>query len=151
MYGRRLVNISLFVIISYMLSIFPALLTYKLIAPLILRLTLGSIFVNFGWTKLGRQKAGKIVFFEKINLKPGIFYVWLIAIVEIIAGLLLIAGLFTQIAALVSGIILLIAIFLKRKQPLSFESSLCLLIVCLVIALSLMFTGPGFLAFDLPL
>ena len=39
-----------------MLSIFPALLTYQLAAPLILRLTLGAIFFNFGFTKLGRQK-----------------------------------------------------------------------------------------------
>lgn len=134
-----------------MLSVFPFLLTYQLAAPLILRLTLGAIFVNFGWVKLHRQKTEKAAFFEKIGLKPGRLYLWVIAIIEIAAGLLLIIGLFTQVAALVAAVISLIAVFLKRKQPLSFESSLCLLIVCLIIALSLMLTGPGFFAFDLPL
>ena len=57
-----------------MLSIFPALLTYRLVAPLILRLTLGVIFANFGWTKLRRQKSEKVVFFETMGL-TGIAYV----------------------------------------------------------------------------
>lgn len=134
-----------------MLSIFPFLLSYHLVAPLILRLTLGSIFVDFGWAKLHRQKTEKIAFFENIGLKPGAAYVWVIALIEIVVGLSMIAGFLTQIAALIAAIILAIAIFLKRKHPLSFKSSLCLLIVCLVIALSLLLTGPGFMAFDLPL
>ena len=134
-----------------MLSIFPFLLTYQLVAPLILRLTLGAIFVDFGWAKLGRQKTEKVAFFETIGLKPGITYVWLIALIEIATGLLLIAGFLTQIVALIAGIIMIISIVLKKKYPTSFESSSCFLIVCMVIALSLLLTGPGFFAFDLPL
>ena len=134
-----------------MLSIFPFLLSYQLAAPLILRLTLGVIFVDFGWAKLKKQKIEKVAFFETIGLKPGIAYVSTIALIEIAIGLLLITGFLTQIAALVAGIILIISVLLKKKYPGSFESSSCLLIVCLVITLSLLLTGPGFLAFDLPL
>jgi putative oxidoreductase len=134
-----------------MLSVFPFLLTYQLAAPLLLRLTLGLILANFGWTKLRRQKAEKAAFFETIGLRPGIIWVWIIALVEIVAGLFLIAGFLTQIAALTAAIILIAAIFLKKKHPASFESGLCLLSICLVIALSLLLTGPGFFAFDLPL
>lgn len=134
-----------------MLSVFPFLLSYKLIAPLILRLTLGVIFVDYGWSKLHRQKKEKLEMFEKIGLKPGLTYVWIIAIIEIVVGLFLIFGFLTQVATLLASIIIAVAIFIKIKQPLSLESSLCLLIVCLVIALSLLLTGPGFFAFDLPL
>lgn len=134
-----------------MLSIFPALLTYQLLAPTLLRLTLGIVFVNFGFTKIGRQKAEKIVFFETIGLNPGIAYVWVIALIEIVTGLFLVAGFLTQIAALVSVVILAIAFLLKKKHPLSLESGSGFLILCLVIALSLLLTGPGFFAFDLPL
>lgn len=84
-------------------------------------------------------------------MKPGLVYVFVIGIVEMIAGIFLVAGFLTQIAALVVVIILLGALYLKKKYPTSFESSSGYLFLCLVIALSLLFTGPGFLAFDLPL
>jgi putative oxidoreductase len=145
-----------------MLSIFPALLTYKLVAPLILRLALGVIFLNFGWTKLKRQKNDKAAFFDTIGLKPGIVYVWVIALIEILTGLFLIVGFLTQIAALVAAVILIIATILKKKYPSSLESSKSFLILALIVAVSLLFTGAGFysislgsfnlpLSFDLPL
>ena len=134
-----------------MLSIFPFLLSYKLLAPFILRLTLGAIFVDYGWAKINRQKAEKVAFFETIGLKPGLTYVWIIALIEIATGLLLAVGFLTQIAALIAAIILIISILLKKKDPASFESSSCLFIVCLIISLSLLLTGAGSLAFDLPL
>ncbi|HEY9584454.1 MAG TPA: DoxX family protein [Candidatus Paceibacterota bacterium] len=134
-----------------MLSIFPFLLSYKLLAPFILRITLGLIFVNYGWAKINRQKDEKVSMFEKMGLKPGLTYVWIVAAIEIIVGLLMIVGLWTQVAALIALIILAIALILKKKQPESLESSNGLLIICLVIALSLLFTGPGSWAFDMPL
>ena len=101
----------------FMLSLFPTLLTYQLLAPTLLRLALGFVFVNFGFTKIGRQKTQKRLFFETIGFRPGIAYVWAIALIEIVAGLFLIAGFLTQIAALVSAIIVAIAILLKKKHP----------------------------------
>jgi putative oxidoreductase len=134
-----------------MLTIFPSLLTLQLIAPFLLRITIGLIFTNFGKTKLGRQKKEKAAFFESIGLRPGLTFVWAIGLIEIITGLLFIVGFLTQIASVIAIIILLTALLLKKKHPESFESSCGYLILCLIVAISLMFTGPGFLAFDLPL
>jgi len=134
-----------------MLSIFPELLTYQLLAPLMLRLVIGFIFIDFGWSKVTRQRAQKAVFFESINLKPGVLFVWIIGIIEILAGLFLLAGFMTQIGALISSIILLISLFLKKKHPDSFESSFGYLFLCLIIALSLLVSHPGFYSIDLGL
>jgi uncharacterized membrane protein YphA (DoxX/SURF4 family) len=134
-----------------MLSVFPTLLIFQFMAPTILRVALGVIFLNFGITKIGRQRASKAVFFETIGMKPGINYVWIIGILEIILGLCFIAGFLTQVVAIITIIILTISIKLKKSHSDSFESSSGYLWLCLIIALSLLISGPGWMAIDMPL
>lgn len=134
-----------------MLSVFPTLLIFQFMAPTILRLTLGVIFVNFGWTKIGRQRQDKALFFEAIGMKPGLTYVWIVGLIEIIIGIFFISGFLTQIASLIAIIILIISIKLKKAHPSSFESSNGYLWLCLIIAVSLIISGPGWMAIDLPL
>lgn len=134
-----------------MLNTFPILLAFGLLAPFILRMALGFIFINFGYSKITRQKAEKTILFESIGLRPGVYYVWIIGLLEIVIGVLLVAGLFTQIAALLAMLILVAAMRLKKTNGGSFESTTGYLFLCFIIALSLIFSGAGFLAFDLPL
>jgi len=134
-----------------MLSLFPDLIAYGLIGPLILRAALGIIFFDFGWTKLGQQKEVKAALFESLGLKPGSVFVLIFGVLELAAGALLIVGLFTQGAAFFAALISLAAAALKKRRPESLESSFGFLVLCFIIALSLLFTGAGFLAFDLTL
>lgn len=107
-----------------MLSIFPTLLDYWLIAPVILRLALGLTLVYGAYTARREQK-----FF---------------ALAKLLAGALLVIGLFTQIAAIISALLIIAAL---SKKPVQYQ----LLILELAIALSLLVLGPGFIAIDLPL
>ena len=114
------------------LSIFPQLLTFGLIAPLLLRLGVGLFLVY-----LGKKRYQKI-------------YNWS-AIIYAISGILLIIGLYTQIAVLVSMLIIGFDFYMDKKTAPISKDKIFLYVITGIILLSLLFTGPGFLAFDLPL
>jgi len=134
-----------------MLSIFPSLLTFSLIGPTLLRLTLGLFFLNFGWAKLTTERETKGVFFESVGLRPGRIFVLIFGLLELAGGLFLVAGFLTQVVSLVFTIILIGVLFAKQKQPesLTHESGFYLLL--LVISITLLFIGPGLYSVDLPL
>lgn len=127
-------------------------LTYSFAAPTIIRLALGLTFIWFGYSKLTKDRASKIVFFESLKLKPGTFFVWFFGLIEIIAGAFLMLGYAAQIAAIVTSLISLSAFLIKHLKPESNlkESKLTYLLL-LAISLSLLLTGAGAFAFDIPL
>jgi uncharacterized membrane protein YphA (DoxX/SURF4 family) len=76
---------------------------------------------------------------------------WHLALLETVIGILFILGLYTQIAAL--GALAYTSVFLLLPARLAYpegstRQSLWLLFV---VAFSLFITGPGIIAFDLPL
>lgn len=110
-----------------MLSIFPNLLTYGLVAPTLLRLVASVMLAQHGYhstrmSEVKRRWAG-----------GG----------ELIAALLIFIGLWTQPAALIMAILILVR---PDKQVPTAQR-----LLMVAILLSLLFTGPGFWAFDLPL
>ncbi len=114
------------------LSTFPSLLTFGLFAPLLLRLCVGSLILLFGFERY------------KTSYKwASIFYA--------VSGVLLVLGLYTQLAAILGLIILRFDMWVeKKKSPVS-RQYLLFDITLSIILISLIFTGPGFFAFDLPL
>ena len=122
-----------------------------LAAPFILRLTLGSIFILFGHAKLFKNRAAKIEFFEKIHFRPGNTYATLFGSLEMLIGILLVLGLYTQFASLLAVLILIGAIIIKCRRPELLPGETMLFTALLAIAVSLLFSGAGFLAFDLRL
>ncbi len=145
-----------------MLSVFPDLLAFGLLAPLLLRVALGLMFVRFGLHKLGRGRADKSAFFDSMGWKPGNYFAFGFGIIELATGVLLVVGLYTQIAALITIIILLGALIIKTsplrrpaeeagKHALGIESGKGFLALLFIISLSLLVSGAGFFAFDLPL
>lgn len=122
----------LYNILMNTLSFFPDLLTYSMVGPLLLRLAM-VFFV--GYLSLQRLKENNV----------------LIAIPTTIVGILLLLGLYTQIASIL-GIIIISTDYWINKGSVSFNTERKLLYgIVKIILLSLLFTGPGFLAFDLPL
>ncbi len=134
-----------------MLNVFPDLLAFGLISPLILRVTLGVIFVDFGWKKLFRDRVAKGAFFEMLHLTPGTSYAVAMGLLELVVGLLLIGGLLTQIAALITLLISATSYYLKGKYSESLKNTRLFYFLLVTISLSLLFSGAGFFAFDLPL
>ena len=113
-------------------SLFPELFNFSFIAPFVLRIALGVPLIKHGFGKLTAEKAppkdtGRDCF---------------------LSGIFLVIGLFTQTAAIaVSLIIIVSSIMLREQHPRSWTER----IIKLAIAVSLILTGPGLFAFDLPL
>jgi len=114
------------------LSTFPELLTFGLFAPLILRLTAGLFILYRGSER-----------YKKPYQITSVFY--------FISGILLILGFYTQIAAILALLVLKFDFYTDKKIGLISREKFILQVVVNIIVISLLFTGPGFFAFDLPL
>jgi uncharacterized membrane protein YphA (DoxX/SURF4 family) len=121
-----------------MLSIFPSLLSYEGLAPLIIRFILGITLLHFGYLKTidkGRSSGSNTRVYGVLEIATAVF---------------LIIGLYTQLAALINIIILLIKTGNKIADNKFLTDGINYYLLLLAMALSLLFSGAGFLAFDLP-
>ena len=134
-----------------MLNVFPDLLTFSFFAPFLLRVALGVVFLDFGRHTLGKGRAQHGALFEALGLKQHGRYVTILGALEIVVALMLILGFYTQIAALVAFIFSLEAYYLKGKHGAHIEHRRHLFFLTAVISFSLLFSGAGAIAFDLPL
>ena len=134
------------------LSLFPSLLDFQMLGVFALRVTLGLIFVYFWYEKVTHQRAERINFYEKLGLRPSKVYFWSVSSVEGIAGTLLVVGLYTQGAVLVTGALMLVATFIKWRKPSALpRNTIEFYIILAVASFALLFLGPGAFAIDLPL
>ncbi|HEY4521814.1 MAG TPA: DoxX family protein [Candidatus Paceibacterota bacterium] len=135
-----------------MLSLFPQLLDFGTLGPVFLRIGLAVVFIAHGYPKLFKKDnfLGTAQFFESINIKPGKFWVMIVGVVEFFGGILLFAGLFTQLVALLLVVDMLVAIWkvnFKKGLVRGYEFELILLLS----ALALVVLGAGAFSLDLPL
>lgn len=118
------------------LSLFPEIYNYSGYAPLILRLSLGVSFVGDG--------------IEDINKKGGIKILnILVGVLKIISGIALTLGIYTQLWASVACMLLIFSMIISmgdgdwNKARYNF--------ILTIISASLILSGPGLYAMDLPL
>ncbi len=134
-----------------MLSIFPSALAYGFFAPTLLRLAAGISIVYMGTFMLQeRTTLAHVRTIPVIGRVPQ-WLIWLTSIIYAIVGIALIAGFYTQVAAILGALISLKHAVGHPKYdeylPLSLGANLLILAICL----SLIVTGAGAIAFDLPL
>ena len=134
-----------------LLNTFPDLLTLSQLSPLILRVVLGFIAINLGFLKLGKEQIAWLELFETINIHPTKFFLKLFAFIEIVGGLMLIVGAYTQITAIVFAILFFCEAVLDYRESELEERDLTFYILVFAISLSLIFLGAGAFAIDLPL
>jgi uncharacterized membrane protein YphA (DoxX/SURF4 family) len=133
-----------------MLSLFPGFFTYAIIAPFILRVALGTYFI---WQGIKRRKdemaswdalwAGQKI--GSLPLSP------ILAKIQIVIGIFLFVGLYTQFATILAGIFIWLEFRKKAKTTRPTFSEIWMAVFMTVIAISLLFLGAGIIAFDLPL
>ena len=126
-------------------------MTYSQLAPFILRIVVGIIFLELGYLKLGKEKSAWNMFFQTIHFKPSYLFVTLLATIEIAAGAFLVTGYLTQLAALVMAIILFAEAYVELRDGALLKRDIVFYTLLLVICVSLILTGAGAFAFDLPL
>ncbi len=137
-----------------MLTIFPSLLAYGFFVPMILRI---SVAVFFGYQAVKHFKYKKTVSeeledrFKWLSHESAVWLAGLLILAEVAVGVLLFVGAWTQIAAILAALgFLKMAYFndtLPTYAPLSRSTYALLIIICL----TLIITGAGAFAFDLPL
>jgi len=98
--------------------------------PVFLRVVVGIVFAVHGWQKWSNMD-GTISFFETLGIPAATFAAYLVAFIELVGGIALIAGLWTRVAAKFLGIIMLVATLLSLKNGFAgFELPLVLLAAC---------------------
>lgn len=116
-------------------------------AWLILRVVFGVIFVAHGKGKLFGGLSGIAQFFASVGLKPAKLLAIVVAVVEFFGGILVILGLFTQVAAFFIGIVMIVAMLkvtIKKGFIGGYEFDL-ILFAC---ALALFLLGGGNFSLD---
>ena len=134
-----------------MLNPFPELLMYSALAPLILRLVLGLLFIDLGILKLRGEKEGWLSSFDALGLRPTNFFVPLYAVLQIVGGFFLIIGLWTQVVALAFVIFSGLELYVEWKAREVLKRDLVFYLLVFAISLSLLLTGAGAFARDIPL
>lgn len=132
-----------------MLNPFPDLLSLSFFAPTLLRIAAGLMFAYVGYTQLSRRTELSAVRFPIVG--SGVWIVWLSALALFLIALGLTLGLYTQIASLFGALGSVKFLVWSRQYPsmvvLSRPASALLFVICL----SLLLTGAGMFAFDIPL
>ncbi|MDG5766790.1 DoxX family protein [Balneolales bacterium ANBcel1] len=112
----------------------------KDIALLLLRLGVGLIFVVAGWGKITGIE-GVQGFFGDIGIPMAGFMAWVVAIVEFVGGLMVLAGAYIRIPAILLAVIMVVAI-LTTKLGQDFSAyRLDLMLLVASAALALMGSG----------
>lgn len=134
-----------------MLNPFPDLLTYGLLAPFILRVVVGLIFVNLGVLVFKNEKERWLDSLSVLKIPNPKIVLKILGAVEIAGGIMLILGFYTQVAALVLALLTFAETYTEYKDPLILKRNFVFYIMLLAITLSLLLSGAGAFAIDLPL
>lgn len=135
-----------------MLNPFPELLFLAVLGPFILRVTVGIFFLFRGYINLMREQREEMASTLRVDWGPlGTFFVWYLGILQVLVGLSFIFGYLVQIGAIIGFLIIIKLAYLKKKYPIIAPYSKALYLIVAAICVSLLVTGAGGLAFDLPL
>lgn len=134
-----------------MLNPFPELMVYSLMGPFILRVVLGIIFIDLGILKFKGEKKRWISSFEAVGLRPADALVSLYGLLQVVGGVMILVGFYTQVAALAFVILTGIEVYFEWKDEALLKRNIVFYILLFTISLSLLLTGAGAFAIDLPL
>jgi len=96
---------------------------HKAWGQLIIRLAAGMVFLSHGWMKVNNL-AGAESFFGTLGLPPGA--ATFVALIEVVGGIMLIAGIAPRLAGLVLGIEMLVALALVSVPNGTYELEMLL-------------------------
>lgn len=129
-----------------MLNPFPDLLALGFFAPTMLRIAAAATFAYFAYLHLrDRSSLG-----SRLGAK-GETYIWIIIALYVLVAAGLFFGYHTQISAIAGILIAKAHLLLRRRFPMHHDLGKGLYWLLIIICLSLLFSGAGALAFDLPL
>jgi uncharacterized membrane protein YphA (DoxX/SURF4 family) len=135
-----------------MLNTFPELLNYSILAPTLLRFVLAFILITTGIEIIRPTKRALFAaYFSTKEFPLADFIPWKLGIAQIALGVFFFFGMFTQISALIAIYIFFSLFYIENRAERILPHTSAFYLVMIVISLSLLFTGAGAFAVDLPL
>lgn len=133
-----------------MFNPFPELFFLQPVAPLIIRVVIGIFLIYIGYLTafVRREDLQKKFHIEKYPLPN--FIPWKLGIAEILVGIFLVIGLYTQIVAIVAAYIFLNLAVLDNPKTGIIGYPKGTYLLSALIVLTLVLSGAGSMAFDLP-
>lgn len=131
-----------------MLSVFPELLFLSPLAATLLRVTAASYFLYAAYVQYKKRES---LAHMKTAFGTGMLVVWMCLLLDVFVGTFLLVGLYTQVMALVGAIGTALAFFCMRAYMDAIFLSRGTLLLLFVLLVSLLVTGAGPFALDLPL
>lgn len=132
-----------------MLNPFPDLLVLSFFAPALIRAGVGVMFLYIAYAHAKRRDEIEQISFPFIGASRRI--VALSCALHVFVGGMLIFGYHTQIAAVLGLLVFIKGLLLKNRYPALFPLERATLFLLIVMCLSLLLTGAGAYAYDLPL
>lgn len=117
------------------------------LALLLLRIGVGLIFIVAGWGKITGIE-GTQQFFGNIGIPMAGIMAWVVAIVELVGGLMVLIGYRIQIPALMLATVMLVAILTTKLGNDNMFRSMRLDLILLLVNLSLAILGSGKYSLD---
>lgn len=133
----------------YIFAVFPGLFFLTPLTATLLRVAAALVFGYVVWAQLERRKEFAAFRFPLVG--AGEWIVWVAVVIEAAIALALFAGLYTQPAAILAAIASLKFAYWSTRAPAFAPLARGTCFLLLVISLSLIITGAGAFAFDLPL
>jgi len=137
-----------------MLTTFPSLLMYSFFVPMLLRVAVALFFAKLaiGHFKHKKDVANELArHFKFLSHESSIWLTGLLILAELGVGILLFVGAWTQIAAILAALGFLKMAYFSPRMPLYAPLARSTYFLLIVICLTLLITGAGAFAFDLPL
>lgn len=102
---------------------------------LLLRITVAAVMLYYGWPKIRDLKSNANDFVQ-MGFKPGMFWGTLIAVVEFFGGIVIVLGLYAELAAALFGFQMMVGTFwklLKIRKPFpDYSYDIQLFALCLI-------------------
>ena len=118
------------------LALFPSLLAYGSISPLVIRVVLGITLLFFGVKKIRGMG-------DSVGSNSRTY-----GVAEVMVAVCLIIGLFTQLAAILNAVILVLKLGFKYREKKFLSTGVNYYMLLLAMALSLIFSGSGLWSLD---
>lgn len=132
-----------------MLSVFPQILFLAPLSATLLRIAAALTFAYVIWKQAEHREDLARTRFPIVG--SGMWIVWLSMFIEGGIALALFVGIYTQVAALLGAIAAAKYVLWKKYAPAAVPLTRGTSLLLLVVTLSLLVTGAGAFAFDLPL
>ncbi len=134
-----------------MQNAFPHLLSLSLVAPFLLRMVAGAYFVIFGYKGMTNEWWERFEFFKNNKLPHPSIFATGTAVADMLGGVMLMMGLWTQIVAMALFIVCVTAILIKYSGEKFPKPDISIYILLSIILISVFITGSGYYGMDIPL